>query len=226
MVHLLTSTLPFAAHSAAFLHLDEAPSSHEDRTPTPYLECNGKSFGQQKGLEADLKIHKGRAIHGRLNIVGNTVNIGELSMHHNISHLHKRDFVCTRRGCDRSYGYKYRLLQHVSQAHKPMKRSNCSEGDNGKNVQFDLDGITGKSYLEGSAKIRRALLRPYPHFPPAFVPGQTGAVRSRFRDSLRICFERAYDLRRHLLSGHGLAVEKGLVVEWVEVDICGGSGRV
>ena len=54
------------------------------------------------------------------------------STHHNVSHLHKRDFVCTRRGCGRSYGYKYRLLRHVAQTHKSAESSDCSEGDNTK----------------------------------------------------------------------------------------------
>ena len=36
----------------------------------PYPECNGKSFIQQKGLKAHLKIHGGRAIEGRLNVGG------------------------------------------------------------------------------------------------------------------------------------------------------------
>ena len=84
-----------------------------------------------------------------------------------------------------------------------------------KGVQLDIDGITGKSYTERGAKIRRALCCPYPHFPPAFVSGPD--LMSSVTDAAVPCeyvFGRAYDLRRHLLSEHGLAVEKGVVVAW------------
>ena len=86
-----------------------------------------------------------------------------------------------------------------------------------KGVKLDIGGITGQSYLERSVKIKRALRCPYPHFPSAFVPGSDPALS--VPDSVVPCeyiFGRAYDLRRHLLSEHGLAVEKGAVVEWAE----------
>ena len=140
-----------------------------------------------------------------------------LTTHYNVSHLHKRDFVCTQGGCDKSYGYKHLLQRHVAQAHKSAESSDPSEDDNVKGVQLDIDGITGKSYLERSAKIRRALRCPYPHFPSAFVSGPNSALS--VPDSVVPCeyvFGRAYDLRRHLLSEHGRAVDKGAVAAWAE----------
>ena len=124
-----------------------------------------------------------------------------LTTHYNVSHLHKRDFVFTQGGCDKSYGHKHLLQRHAAQVHKPTESSDRSEDDNVKGVQLDIDGITGKSYLERSAKIRRTLCCPYPHFPPAFVSGPDLVLS--VPDSVVPCeyvFGRAYDLRRHLLS--------------------------
>jgi len=81
---------------------------------------------------------------------------------------------------------------------------------------MDIDGITGRSYLERNAKIRRALRCPYPRLPSAFVFGRDSGLS--VSDSVVPCehvFGRAYDLRRHLLSEHGLSVGKGVVDAWV-----------
>lgn len=83
---------------------------------------------------------------------------------------------------------------------------------------MDIDGITGRSYLERNTKIRNALRCPHPHVPSAFVSGRDS--ESSISDSVVPCehvFGRAYDLRRHLLSEHGLAVEKRVVDAWAAV---------
>ena len=82
---------------------------------------------------------------------------------------------------------------------------------------MDIDGITGKSYLARNTRIRRAVRCPYPNFPSAPRPGQDPGLL--ISDSVVPCehvFGRAYDLRRHLLSEHSLAVEKVVVDAWVE----------
>jgi len=143
-----------------------------------------------------------------------------LTTHYNVSHLHKRDFVCDHDGCGKSYGYKHLLQRHVAQAHQQTEssdRSSDPEDDKAKGVRMDIDGITGKSYLERNAKIRRALRCPHPHFPPTFVASRDSGLSQL--ESVVACehvFGRAYDLRRHLLSEHGLAVEKGVVDAWAE----------
>lgn len=234
----------------------------------PYPECQGKSFSQQKGLKAHLKIHEGREVDDRLDGEDDGVNDDEpvvkkrrggehgrnwacdfegctkdfksvlasskfssrlliiahieqkkaLTTHYNVSHLHKRDFECTQEGCGKSYGYKHLLQRHVTQAHRSTESSDCSgnpEDDSPKGVRMDIDGITGRSYLERNAKIRRALRCPYPHLPSTFMPSRDSGLP--VLDSVVPCehvFGRAYDLRRHLLSEHGLAVEKGAVDGW------------
>jgi len=82
---------------------------------------------------------------------------------------------------------------------------------------MDIDGITGRSYVERNARIRKALRCPYPHLPSTFVSCRDSELS--VLDSVVPCehvFGRAYDLRRHLLSEHGLGVEKGVVDAWVQ----------
>ena len=142
-----------------------------------------------------------------------------LTTHYNVSHLQKRDFICPQEGCGKSYGYKHLLQRHLAQAHRPVESSDCSSDpeDDAKGFRVDIDGITGRSYLERNSKMRRALQCPYPDLPPSFVTGR--GSESSVLDSVVACeyvFGRAYDLRRHLLSEHGLAVEKGTVDAWAE----------
>lgn len=142
-----------------------------------------------------------------------------LTAHYKVSHLHKRDFICPREGCGKSYGYKHLLQRHLVQAHRAAESSDCSsdpEEHNLKGVQMDIGRITGRSYLERNSKIKRALHCPHPNLPPSFTDR---APESSVIDSVDPCehvFGRAYDLRRHLLSEHGLAVEKGVVEAWAE----------
>lgn len=143
-----------------------------------------------------------------------------LTTHYSISHLHKRDFTCHHEGCGKAYGYKHLLQRHVAQAHRPPESSDCSsdpEEGKAKGAQMDIDGITGRSYLERNSKIRRALRCPYPNFPPVFASDRDSERSAP--DSVVPCehvFGRAYDLRRHLLSEHRLAVEKVVVDVWAE----------
>lgn len=82
---------------------------------------------------------------------------------------------------------------------------------------MDIEGITGKTYLARNTRIRRALCCPYPHLPSMFMSNR--GSQSSVLDSVVPCehvFGRAYDLRRHLLSEHGLAVGKEVVDAWAK----------
>ena len=70
---------------------------------SPYAECNGKTFGQQKGLEAHLTIHKERAIYGR-------VNNGELEARKRRGREHGRDWICCFEGCAKAFKLVFPLL--------------------------------------------------------------------------------------------------------------------
>ena len=151
--------------------------------------------------------------------------------HYNVSHLHKRDFTCPHEDCDKSYGYKHLLQRHAVQAHRSAESSDCSsdpEDGNAKGTQMGIDSITGRSYLARNTKIRRTIRCPYPHLPPALA--SSGVSELPAQHSVVPCehvFGRAYDLRRHLLSEHGLAVEKEIVDGWAgpaQVNIRGAVG--
>ena len=149
-----------------------------------------------------------------------------LTTHYNVSHLHKRDFVCTHGGCDKSYGYNHLLQLHITQAHRPAESSDPSEDDNEKGVQLDIDGITGKSYLERSAKIRSPYAVPIPTSPQRLCLVQTWCCpfqipwfrANTFSGGLTIyediCYlSMGWPLKRELsLHGRG----------YTEVDIWGG----
>jgi len=102
--------------------------------------------------------------------------------------------------------------------------------DDGKGIHAEIEGITGKTYLARTAKIRRALRCPCPNFPSTFLSNRDSELSGV--DSVLPCehvFGRAYDLRRHLLSEHGLTVEKVVVDAWAEdrwASISGGGGGV
>ena len=84
---------------------------------------------------------------------------------------------------------------------------------------MDIDGITGRSYLERNSKIKRPLRCPYPNLPPGFVADRDAELAVLCSPPLcEHIFGRAYDLRRHLTSEHGLAVEKGVVDAWAEAQ--------
>ncbi|KAF9777877.1 hypothetical protein BJ322DRAFT_1094846 [Thelephora terrestris] len=214
----------------------------------PYPECHGKTFNQQKGLKAHLKIHEGRDLDSRLGSEEGATNDDEPSMkrkrggdhgrdwvcdfegctrdfkskkalttHHNISHLHKRDFTCSHEGCNKSYGYKHLLQRHLSRAHQEIGSDAASdpEEDNANGVRMDIDGITGRSYLERNSGIKKPVCCPYPNLPPQFASGRNSDLSVSVAPCEHV-FGRAYDLRRHLLSEHGLVIEKGVVDAWVE----------
>lgn len=82
---------------------------------------------------------------------------------------------------------------------------------------MDINRITGRSYLERSSKIKKALPCPHPDFPPSFKSDRDSELS--VMGSVVPCehvFGRAYDLRRHLLSEHYLVVEKDVVDAWAE----------
>lgn len=143
-----------------------------------------------------------------------------LTTHYGVSHLHKRDFVCPRERCGKSYGYKHLLQRHVAQAHRAAESSDHfsdPEEDDAKGVQMDIDRITGRSYLERNSKIKRALRCPHPNLPQPFISNRDSPLSVVDpADACEHVFGRAYDLRRHLLSIHGLTVEKVVMDAWAE----------
>lgn len=158
-----------------------------------------------------------------------------LGVHVKVCHLRRRDFVCTLESCGKSFGYKHLLQRHIARHHTSHGDGEAAElgktrpaGDSSKSSVIDI--LTGKAYKSRTTATTgsKQFICPYPFI--SFVDLE--CERSSTRDTAEIrtsancnyAFSRAYDLRRHLLSEHGLAVEKGPVDRLVS-QIRASSGR-
>ncbi|KZT06855.1 uncharacterized protein LAESUDRAFT_743186 [Laetiporus sulphureus 93-53] len=147
-----------------------------------------------------------------------------LTSHHNVSHLGRRDFICPHADCRRAFGYKHLLQRHVAKIHR-AKSPSSSESDTQTDQESDGDTALSIDFITGHAYQTRSQTRfknpanlqcPYPTLPPSFVLNEVPTSASgQSGGCCRFVFSRAYDLRRHLQSEHGLVVEKGSVDEWV-----------
>jgi general transcription factor IIIA len=112
---------------------------------------------------------------------------------------------------------------------------NSSVEDNRRDhAALDIDTITGKAYAFHAQlqlhQSRKTLRCPHPavdcflpssanisvtiHSTPASAPSASSSSRLS-QAGCAYVFTRAYDLRRHLRSEHGIEVEKEVVEEWV-----------
>jgi general transcription factor IIIA len=145
-----------------------------------------------------------------------------LDTHHNISHLGKRDFICHHEDCGKAYGYKHLLQRHLAKAHASWSSSHHSDSEDDTQLErkpmalLDIDTITGKSYME-RIKTKSSLMVqcPYPRIPITFKFDATDMDALSNEHVCKHVFSRAYDLRRHLRSGHRMEVEKEAVDSWV-----------
>jgi len=69
----------------------------------PYPECQGKTFSQQKGLKAHLKVHEGRDVDGRRDGEEDTANDNEPAMKMRRGGDHGRDWTCNFEGCTKDF---------------------------------------------------------------------------------------------------------------------------
>lgn len=69
----------------------------------PHPECRGRSFSQQKGLKAHLKIHEGREADGRLDGEEDAVNDDEPAVKKRRGGEHGRDWICDFEGCTKDF---------------------------------------------------------------------------------------------------------------------------
>ena len=163
-----------------------------------------------------------------------------LTTHHAITHLGKRDFVCTVDGCGRAFGYNHILQRHQARGHGNV------EGDEDAEQHVDTDGessegersrsrskkrktrhapsqgtsiideITGVAYAKRSACGKAPLKCPHPTMEG--LPSAPLADRQNLWDedtaSCDYVFGRAYDLRRHLQAVHGVSLDKEVVDSW------------
>lgn len=148
-----------------------------------------------------------------------------LMNHRNVNHLGRRDFVCPHESCGRTFGYKHLLQRHLGKLHKADRAGDETADDSEAGGAADnapqprdvrIDDITGMSYVRRAQEqlaSPRTLCCPFPDL-HSLVPGLTQGDGSGKR--CQYVFTRAYDFRRHLLSEHGLEVEKNDVYDWVK----------
>ncbi|CAE6463425.1 unnamed protein product [Rhizoctonia solani] len=151
--------------------------------------------------------------------------------HMRVSHEGLRKFECPDTGCDKTFGYKHVMQRHLERHHRPQNNESAlpkpnSKPTNQKNTAKagTLIGLlTGQDYDE-SPQSSKSNAPPRPRliscpWPSAF--GTTKLVNepaSSTIDNLVKCafkFSRAYDLRRHLRSAHGLEAGADEVNAWV-----------
>ncbi|GJJ06620.1 hypothetical protein Clacol_000813 [Clathrus columnatus] len=233
-----STLLYFTTWSALQMHL------RQKHPPTcPYDECDGRTFTRRTYLKNHLKLHQEKettkgvteAVGADGNAASKSRRGGELgrdwpctfedctkafkskkalSVHTNITHLGRRDFVCPHPGCGETFGYKHLLQRHEVKAHSEITYQ-AEEVLSSSDSQYDIDWITGKNYIlrSGHNNTRRPLV-PCP-WPNRFDLTMT----IRKEESIEKCsyiFSRAYDLRRHLKAEHSLELTKDEVDAWVK----------
>lgn len=146
-----------------------------------------------------------------------------LTAHHNVIHLGQRNHVCPHLHCNSAFGYKHLLERHLAKLHSSTSvHAETSSEDEAPATDvddtLDIQAITGKAY---AARLQNAMsIRcPYPHVDALVAAAATLDVSGP--SSSKTCehvLTRAYDLRRHLRSEHGVDTEKEKVGAWVKVQ--------
>lgn len=80
----------------------------------PYPECRGKSFSQQKGLKAHLKVHEGQDVDDRLGSEEDAANDDEPVLKKKRGGDHGRDWVCDFEGCTKGFKSVFPSFQYRS----------------------------------------------------------------------------------------------------------------
>jgi general transcription factor IIIA len=162
-------------------------------------------------------------------------------MHHAITHLGRRDFVCTVEGCGRAFGYKHILQRHQARTHVNDRAGSEGDGEGAQHADADgessevehpqpkkpkirhdlflgsstIDEITGVAYAERATGKRAQLKCPYPAMEGLISAMPVESTGSRdYGGPCGHVFGRAYDLRRHLRAVHSVALEKDVLDGW------------
>ena len=150
-----------------------------------------------------------------------------LTTHVNVTHLCRRDHLCSYPECGRTFGYKHLLQRHVAKIHRQQLSTSgedtdwtTSSQDRGRqgasSALMDIDSITGNAYaMRAHARVQAftALQCPFPDLPT--LSSNTDACLVGSSRCVYV-FSRAYDLRRHLRAAHQVEIEREDVEEWVK----------
>lgn len=130
--------------------------------------------------------------------------------------------MCPHVHCNSAFRYKHLLERHLAKLHssKSVGSETASEEEPATDTDdtMDIEAITGKAY---TARLQNAMsIRcPYPHVDALVAPtAPLDASGSSPSKSCEHVLTRAYDLRRHLRSEHGVDTEKEKVDAWVRAQ--------
>ncbi|ESK93678.1 transcription factor iiia [Moniliophthora roreri MCA 2997] len=157
-----------------------------------------------------------------------------LAIHHKVTHLGRRDFVCLHKGCERTFGYKHLLQRHQAKVHVTSGSSSESDSRSSSDdtpsedeetgakvakttIGMNIDTLTGVSYTARSKqKLQngRALHCPFPEL-DAIIHRRIQSAPQLSDSTCNYVFSRAYDLRRHLKAFHEVEADKESVEAWV-----------
>lgn len=150
-----------------------------------------------------------------------------LAVHVKVSHLKRRDFVCSYETCNVSFGYKHLLQRHISKVHYTPVEDNSTEltktkfvppeKNQGFNIHSPIDTLTGKAYaMQSELRIQSqdGLHCPY-HILSSTNSSARGVETKPSCSECPFVFTRAYNLRRHLLAMHSLDIDKHQAIDIV-----------
>ncbi|KZT30002.1 hypothetical protein NEOLEDRAFT_1126721 [Neolentinus lepideus HHB14362 ss-1] len=220
----------------------------------PYSQCGGRTFTQQKGLRAHMKLHaseeefklkmpvgegdEGREIKrrrggewGREWVCGvdgcgrDFKSKKALGVHVNVTHFGKRDHICPTEGCGARFGYKHLLQRHTARRHQRGESSDAPSNDEEPQPSESEE----ETMPDGGIDFLTG---------KAYADGakevSTRKLRCPFPDApflqtgtgqrCEYAFSRAYDLRRHLRAIHAVEAVKEDVDVWVAAERKSGRG--
>lgn len=230
--------------------LENVLSEHEDgnseEDEPPRKRRRGGEVGRDwkcevEGCTKDFKSVRVTCAHLIIDPDSRNLQKKALTTHHTITHLGRRDFVCTVEKCGRAFGYKHILQRHQARGHGHDRAE--AEEDEDCEHHADADGesseaerprpkkqktgraqppnisiineITGVAYEERTARTPAPLRCPHPAMEGLSFTLSAESL-SMWSDTApcEYVFGRAYDLRRHLRAMHGVDLGKEIVDSW------------
>ncbi|EUC56061.1 transcription factor iiia protein, putative [Rhizoctonia solani AG-3 Rhs1AP] len=149
--------------------------------------------------------------------------------HVRVSHEGLRRFACPNNGCNKTFGYKHVMQRHLERHHRPQdnevipQQSASTNQKEATEKEQIINLITGQDYDASPRSLKTGAARPraiHCPWPNAFEMRKSSDKEHAFplagtQDQCAFRFKRAYDLRRHLRSAHGLDVNADEVGAWV-----------
>ncbi|KAF5383401.1 hypothetical protein D9757_006186 [Collybiopsis confluens] len=162
-----------------------------------------------------------------------------LTVHHNVTHLGKRDHICAHVDCGAFFGYKHLLQRHITRAHSKPAEESAHDVDSAPVMSLDIATITGVAYSARAEKLlkeTKVFCCPFPHLgdhkikfivvsaeddteiilDETTTTEPTSDVAGLIGPNCQYVFSRGYDLRRHLRAVHKLDTAKESVDRWVK----------